>query len=335
MPEESSEPFKHSASEALANWDIDVASLTLASRSENVVYKVTDVRGECYALRIHRPGYSSLVELESELQWTHRLSEGGVFTPTHILTRGGQGYASVPVAGQVHQVGVIKWLEGVALADRIENASVADVCHCFSQLGGLIAQTHRISNAWQTPPGFTRRVWNAGGLVGEAPLWGRFWEVAQLQPDEATLLKSARDEIFKRLSVLGEDPEYYGLIHADLHPFNVLVDGDRVQVIDFDDAGFGWHHHDVAVALYGSEDKPWGEAARDALFTGYRQVRPLHDSIPALLPLFTLIRSLTSLGWLNDRPELGRQAQMPRLIGTIVEQIDDVLDLKITTGFQS
>ena len=44
-------------------------------------------------------------------------------------------------------------------------------------------------------------------------------------------------------------PSGYSVIHADMHPGNIVVDGDRLTVIDFDDAGFGWHQYDIATAL--------------------------------------------------------------------------------------
>ena len=43
------------AEQALDNWSIKVTNLDIASRSENVVYKVTNQNGERFALRIHRP----------------------------------------------------------------------------------------------------------------------------------------------------------------------------------------------------------------------------------------------------------------------------------------
>ncbi len=39
---------------------------------------------------------------------------------------------------------------------------------------------------------------------------------------------------------LGTGPQRYGLVHADTRLANLLVDGGRVSVIDFDDSGFSW-----------------------------------------------------------------------------------------------
>ena len=54
------------AHNGLAQWDLDIAEMTLHSQGENIVFRVEATGGELYALRIHRPGYHNLAELESE-----------------------------------------------------------------------------------------------------------------------------------------------------------------------------------------------------------------------------------------------------------------------------
>ncbi len=41
----------------------------------------------------------------------------------------------------------------------------------------------------------------------------------------------------------------WGLIHADLRPSNIMIDGADLTVIDFDDCGFTWFLDDFASAL--------------------------------------------------------------------------------------
>ena len=116
------------------------------------------------------------------------------------------------------------------------------------------------------------------------------------------------------------EPEVYSLIHADFHPNNVIVNGERLHVIDFDDAGFGWHAYDFAVALYHYQDAPNHPAIRDALLDGYRQVRPLADDTVAMIPLFLLIRSLASIGWTAARPELPLNADRTAWLMGLVDR---------------
>ena len=122
-------------------------------------------------------------------------------------------------------------------------------------------------------------------------------------------------ELYLRLSrIIPEGVGTYSMIHADLCSANVLVMGDRVHVIDFDDAGFGWHQYDMAVALFDHLTNPSYESIRDALIAGYRSRRAISDEDVGLLPQFLVIRMLAGLGWLHDRPEIEPYKLMPVLI---------------------
>ena len=58
---------------ALDHWSLEPVEIDVASQSENIVYKVTTLEGN-FALRIHRPGYHTLEELNAEHEWTGALS---------------------------------------------------------------------------------------------------------------------------------------------------------------------------------------------------------------------------------------------------------------------
>ena len=53
---------------------------------------------------------------------------------------------------------------------------------------------------------------------------------------------------------------------------NLLVDGDEVKVIDFDDCGFSWHLYDAATAVSFFEHEPHVPELMDAWVRGYRRV---------------------------------------------------------------
>ena len=99
---------------------------------------------------------------------------------------------------------------------------------------------------------------------------------------ERHLLLATRDTLHAALTRYGKPARTFSLIHADLHPRNVLIDGTHAAVIDFDDAGFGWHQYDLAVALVSYQHHPAFAAFRDACIAGYRSVRALADAGPRL-----------------------------------------------------
>jgi Ser/Thr protein kinase RdoA (MazF antagonist) len=142
------------------------------------------------------------------------------------------------------------------------------------------------------------------GLMGDAPFWGPFWDHPVFSREERQLVIETRDRIRGVMRRYGCDPSIYGMIHADLHPDNLLVSGDRLTVIDFDDAAFGWHVYDIAVPLFFYQSSPHFEAILAAFVRGYRSRRGLSEETLALLPAFLLTRGLAQIGWLGQRPEI-------------------------------
>ena len=111
------------------------------------------------------------------------------------------------------------------------------------------------------------------GFVGESPFWGRFWEEPRLGSSERRLIESARIKVQAVLSRYEKRADGYSLIHADLHPGNILFDGSRLHLIDFDDAGFGWHIYDLAVALFYYQSRRDFDSILKALVFGSSSAR--------------------------------------------------------------
>ncbi|MFA7297781.1 MAG: phosphotransferase [Dehalococcoidia bacterium] len=309
------------ARRAVMHWDFDGAALQLMTLSENVVFRVESAGGAAYALRLHRPGYNSLAELNSERVWTAALLDADIDVARAVPTARGEWYATVTMPdGTARHAGMLEWVDGELLSHTIARTTdVRRVVGYFEQLGRYAARIHNQSSRWRPPAGFERRAWNTEGLIGERPLWGRFWDVPELRPDERDVLLRARDAIRCDLDALGTDDACYSLIHADMHPHNVIVAGDRLGAIDFDDAGFGWHLYELAVALQSARGASYGGAATAALVAGYRAERPLAEEHVLMLPTFALIRSLVIVGWRSARPELGGADRMRPLIERTTE----------------
>ena len=313
------------AERALDEWDICAVGLELISISENTVFRLDTDAGETYVLRIHRPGYHTLAELNSEQQWTAALKRAGIGVPLPRLTRDGHGYATVPVPGstETRHVGIVEWFEGVTLSSIMAQApDMPTLALHFGQLGRIAARIHNQAVSWQVPEDFRRHVFDADGLMGAATLLGPFWVLPELKVAERDHILNARRVIHRTLSDYGKEEGTYSLIHADLHPHNLLVNGDQLHVIDFDDSGFGWHQYEIAVALDAYRKPPHFEVARDALIAGYRSERTLSDAAIELLPMFLLIRSLALLGWLHERPEHNRGNRVRNLIQSACRQAE-------------
>jgi Ser/Thr protein kinase RdoA (MazF antagonist) len=249
--------------------------------------------------------------------WTRALVQAGVAVPEPLLTPDGRDFVQVdvPATGEQRWAGMAHWVHGELLAEVVARETDTDaIARHFGDLGAIMAAMHDQATGWTPPPGFQRHALDADGLLGPKPFWGPFWEHPLLSSAERHLLLATRDTLHEALTRYGKPSRTFSLIHADLHPRNVLIDGTRAAVIDFDDAGFGWHQYDLAVALVSYQRHPAFAAFRDACIAGYRSVRALAAQDLALLPMFLLIRGMAQIGWYHQRPELPPSADLPRLI---------------------
>ena len=314
------------AEEAIKHWDVEVKSINLHLQSENTVFKVEGLDGNTYALRIHRKGYHDLEELNSEHVWTSSLSNAGLLVPEAVVTRSGEAYTSVSFlnSSEYRYVGLVKWIEGTILNDLILDLEEKDVSDVYESLGKVVAKFHKATIAWEKPKDFKRHSFDTDGLLGSKPFWGRFWEAQNATTREREKLSLIRNNITEILSKLPRDINSFGMIHADLHSQNVLIQGKSLSVIDFDDSGFGWYGFDLAVAIWDRLDfTATGchfDIAYKSLIRGYLEERPNAKDIIETIPTFLLMRTLMIIRWIEDRPESGYEAFIPVLIQASIDQ---------------
>ena len=314
------------AEEAIKNWDVEVKSINLHLQSENTVFKVEGLDGNTYALRIHRKGYHDLEELNSEHVWTSSLSNAGLLVPEAVVTRSGEAYTPVSFfnSSEYRYVGLVKWIEGTILNDLILDLEEKDVSDLYESLGKVVAKFHKATIAWEEPKDFKRHSFDTDGFLGSKPFWGRFWEAQNATTSEREKLSVIRNNITKILSKLPRDINSFGMIHADLHSQNVLIQGKSLSVIDFDDSGFGWYGFDLAVAIWDRLDfTATGchfDIAYKSLIRGYIEERPNAKDIIETIPTFLLMRTLMLIRWIEDRPESGYEAFIPVLIQASIDQ---------------
>ncbi len=90
---------------------------------------------------------------------------------------------------------------------------------------------------------------------------------------------------------------------------NLLVDGDDVRVIDFDDCGFGWFMYDFATTVSFFEDHPMVPELRVAWLEGYRSVAEVSADEEAELDTFVMLRRLLIMTWIGSHYEYATEAQ--------------------------
>ncbi len=287
------EPF---ARAALAPFGFpDNAHIALLSLSENATYRIDDPAASRTAvLRVHRTGYHEPGAVASELTWMQALrAEAGLLTPAVYAATDGRQVVDLTIGPLTRQTVLFEWLPG---SEPHEDGLAGK----FELLGEICARMHRHSRSWQRPGGFVRFAWDFDCCVGGTPRWGRWQDGIGVGPAELTVLTPAAALMRRRLDAYGQAADRFGLIHADVRLANLLVDGDAIQVIDFDDCGFGWFLFDLATAVSFMEHDPRVPELCDAWVRGYRSVLPLSAAEEAEIGTFVLLRRLQLVAWVGS-----------------------------------
>ena len=295
------------AAAALGRFDLSpAATATLWNVSENHTYRVDDPEsGSSYALRVHRAGYRTARQIESELQWVDALREdGAVATCVAVPAQDGERVVEVSVDGfGARNVVLFEWLPGAA-PDPEGDAVIAG----FRTLGAVSARMHTHTRAWQPTPGFDRPAWDYERTLGAAGHWGAWQDGLGMGREERRLLDRLDAVIEARLEAYGQSSDRFGLVHADIRLANLLVDDGHVYVIDFDDAGFAWFMYDFATTVSFMEDHPRVPELRDAWLEGYRSVAPLDAADEAELDTFVMLRRLLLVAWIGSHHTFATEA---------------------------
>lgn len=296
---ENLELFDAIADRAAQLYDFGTKAQTkLLVLSENATYLVSDPQtgDKLGVLRIGRPGYHSLDEYQSEIAWLRQIND---YTPlivaNPIPARDGSYIQEVSDDdGNVFVCIVTEFLEGSA-PDEDDLEHIVDQ---FRLLGQTTAYLQRQTTIWNKTKDLSRWHWDFDHVIGENAVWGRWQDFPGITPEEEAQLAACAAIIKRRLERYGASPENYGLIHADLRQANILVDGDQIKVIDFDDCGFGWHVQDLASAISFIEHKDIVPDLVNAWIDGYRKILPFTDTDFMEIDTFIMMRRMQLTAWL-------------------------------------
>lgn len=306
------------AKAAVRNFDIPAdVSVKLINLSENATYGVEASDGRRWALRIHRHGYHSRDAIASELAWmTDLRASGVVVTPMPVQGLNGEIIQEVshPSLNHPRYVVLTNWEGGQ------EPGIDEDLVKPFEILGEVTARMHAHARQWSRPSFFQRLTWDFDTSLGETkPHWGRWRDGLGVDGAKAKIFGRTVDLIGKRLANYGKGSERFGLIHCDLRLANLLMDGNAVKVIDFDDCGFGWYMYDAATPVSFYEHEPQVPELMEAWKVGYRRAGVLTRDDEMEIPTFIMLRRLLLVAWIgsHSETELAKSMGLPYSEGTV------------------
>jgi Ser/Thr protein kinase RdoA (MazF antagonist) len=294
------------ALEALKLYAIRSKRIDFINHGENTTFCVHSEEGKRYLLRVHREGYHTALAIQEELQWLTHLNQQGFSVPNVITSKTGNILESVahPSILGPRNCCMFEWVHGRFIGKSVSTKHLQAV-------GRLLAG---FQNSGYTTPVRHRMYWDASGMLGDDPKFGSIDSLDGASPEEQDLITRARRSLLEKLIAYQmRFPARLGMIHADLHFGNMVNTASGPGAIDFDDCGFGFYIYDLAIPFISSinmipkskqDQLPEIKARfKEALFSGYRSVKPLDSHDEELFEVLVMSRKLLMLGWLNSRSD--------------------------------
>ncbi|MFC4454856.1 phosphotransferase enzyme family protein [Deinococcus sonorensis] len=263
--------------------------LTDLGSFENQVYAFQTPEGP-RVLRLVHSSHRTERQVQAELHWLSFLGVQGVDVAAPVADHAGQLLSVWPdgSGGQYLATAFV----------RVPGERLNPVQATSGQLrawGRLLADLHNQTQIYRPEDPQGRFHWHQDPYIEQ-----RHARAAALPEALEPGIMERFDRLVERLAAQPTSPERYGLIHNDAHPGNVLVEGERLHLFDFDDCTHNFFVNDLAMALYYGL---WGvpEEQREQvglrlwteLLAGYRERRALPDPADlALVPTLLKLREV-------------------------------------------
>jgi len=248
--------------------------------------------GAAFVLKItpkSKDNPTEVQQLEEKLAFTSYLTENGVRAARPIPSPVGNWVETIETEQHLYLVNTLTKAEGKHLNLNHLPGGNHDFFHKWGQVTG---QMHRLAKTypkWRKDPG-------DGSPISEISSWQEEHQsfADWCQDDD---IRAKWMELGKRIEQLPINRAGYGLIHNDLHPWNIIVNSrGEVTVIDFDVCAYHFFIKDIAIALFhvNWSGNPGKDSTKDQYLTqffhnfmaGYARENTLEGFWFKQLPLF-------------------------------------------------
>jgi Ser/Thr protein kinase RdoA (MazF antagonist) len=289
----------------------------------NQVYRVERADGQCFSLRICGFLNMKRSSMEDEMQWLAFVAQHNPrLAPRPIANANGELITVTPAPEGERLSCLFAWIEGRELRGAVQPTHM-------HQIGCSTAALHNIARQFPFPDAssdFRCSYRYDQALMHSHHSWIDKHRTV-IGAENAALLQRAIDYVSAAMDRMGSTPTNYGMIHADLHLGNILVQEDEIMIMDFEQLGRGHFLYDLAVVRneLRKEDAAFAPLWH-SFVTGYQAVADLPFAEIAELNPFLVAIQLNDLDWIYnaDNPTV-RVDYGPRLpaIYTAIRQLTE------------
>lgn len=278
---------------AADRYRFDKSTLHFISESTNQIYSFQK-DGKYYILRFSERPAEEVHQTKAEMDWLYYLANQKIGVALPLAAENGELVIATEDEGKSFIISVFEALQG-----KFWNKNDSDLWNekIFFRWGEVMGNIHRLTKEYS--PANEKDV--RGVFTGHNAL---FLDGIKGCP---TVHKIAVD-LINEMMALPKDKDSYGLIHYDIHPGNFIIDGDKINVFDFDDALYGWFALDIGIALYhglwwGRKNDAGHDFTNDMIqnfLRGYLSANVLSDYWLSKIPMFMRFRQICKLSWFYD-----------------------------------
>lgn len=261
------------AEKCIEKYDITDYEVNFIRHNENITLKVTNkVDNSKYLLRIHEPiglnllGIQHTYEgLNSEKIFLNELNKStNLILQRPVLNKIGQFVSTINdiERNRVILCTLLTWIEGEKYGKYFGNSK--EIAYEF---GELLGKLHRFSKNWDIPQPFIRPIYDANKYLNMTNKLEYGVEIGLFTKEEFYILQESMNYIKNTFDSTKGISDKWGVIHADTHTGNIIVNSNKVSLIDFSFSGYGYYALDIGIAL--SSIKP---DLRDELLRGYKTI---------------------------------------------------------------
>jgi Ser/Thr protein kinase RdoA (MazF antagonist) len=277
------------AKNALKNYDLDVARLSLVTNDMNGIFRIDTRDRKKYILRVSLPeGGHNFEHVAAEMDWLAALARDTKLSVPRPLAASDRKLVVTAGADGVpdeRMCAVFSWVPGKDLAGDLSEASVF-------KLGELSAGLHTHALSYRPPDGLSLlRFDRINPFLEPVILFEeRFSDL--FSPERREIYEKGiawAQESIERLKASGEPMR---VIHGDLHQWNVRMARGVLSPIDFEDLMLGWPVQDIAITLYYFFDSQDYAILRKAFQEGYTRHCPWPERHPGEIDSFIAARGI-------------------------------------------
>lgn len=268
------------ASKLVSNWDGIPGSLQHIRTGESSVFRFRARDEQHYFLRVTHPNHRDRTLILAESDFLDYLQQAGLPVVAPLAAADGSRVHDLMVGERSYGAVVFREAPG-----RHVKFFSADLDERFIRTWGETMARVHVAGYGFSPAGARRRyVWKDDYVLETGLALSNDSEPAAAETIRTVIAESGAD---------GSQPQAYGLIHGDMGLSNMLLDGDTIRPIDFDDCCYHYFIADIAYALWPFRKAERQERSRFLFWflQGYEGVRPLNTEEREAFPRWIKYRS--------------------------------------------